>query len=377
MPAEREAGRSALRRLPHLSTYDCRERAISTLVTLLALHGVAVASVTDPELRGLETAVVLALWGATRLSRAKEIFFSVMSKRLRVSPVMHTRYERLIWLARVARRPGVTQVFTQAIWESGGRPPGTGPVGRALQTAATLGWSPRDGWWWWDVPGQENPLHFVQELLRQVQHRVRDSLHCHSSRQLEVRHPDTFGGLGNGADGPACRAALCVAFTESEKALLRGLMAGALCTAARVSGQGTRTNSACPHCGAAHKDEVHVLWDCPEWEQARGTWRPWLGDAAAAIPQLGPPDQWPAYLRRAGLFPLRLAQGVARELLDEFLHRLYGMYLAVLAACMAASRGDQAGHGDSLSPSQPRPRPRNPYPWDDFVGPLPGDTIRH
>ena len=22
--------------------------------------------------------------------------------------------------------------------------------------------------------------------------------------------------------------------------------------------------SACPHCGAAHEDEVHVLWDCPE-----------------------------------------------------------------------------------------------------------------
>ena len=53
-----EAGRSALRRVPHLSTYDCRVRAISTLVTPLALHGMAVASVTDPELRGLKTAVV-------------------------------------------------------------------------------------------------------------------------------------------------------------------------------------------------------------------------------------------------------------------------------------------------------------------------------
>ena len=36
-----EAGRSALRRLPHLSTQDRRQRAISTLVTPLALHGVA------------------------------------------------------------------------------------------------------------------------------------------------------------------------------------------------------------------------------------------------------------------------------------------------------------------------------------------------
>ena len=93
-------------------------------------------------------------------------------------------------------------------------------------------------------------------------------------------------------DGSACRAALRVASTELEKSLLRGLMAIALWTAARLSGHGMRTNSACPHCGAAHEDKVHVLWDCPEWEQARGTWRPWLGDAdaAAAIPQLGPPD---------------------------------------------------------------------------------------
>ena len=83
-----------------------------------------------------------------------------------------------------------------------------------------------------------------------------------------------FGGLGDGADGPARHAALRAASTELEKSLLHGLMAGALWTAARVSGHGMRTNSACPHCGAAHKDEVHVLWDCPEWDQARGTWRP-------------------------------------------------------------------------------------------------------
>ena len=58
-----EVGRSALRRLPHLSTYDQRERAINTLVTLLALHGVAVASVTGPDLKGLKTVLVRAPWG--------------------------------------------------------------------------------------------------------------------------------------------------------------------------------------------------------------------------------------------------------------------------------------------------------------------------
>ena len=248
------------------------------------------------------------------------------------------------------------------MWESGGCPPGTGPVGRALRTAATLGWSPREGRWCWDVPGQEHPLHFVQEPLHQIRHRVRDSLRCHSSRHLEARRPVTFGGLGDGVDGPACRAALRVTSTELEKSLLRGLMAGALWTAARVSSHGMRTNSECPHCGAAHEDEVHVLWDCPAWEQVRETWSPSLRDAAAALPQLGPPDQWPACLRRAGLFPLPLAQGVEEGLLDEFLYRLYGMYLAVLAARMAAGRGDHTGLGDSLFPDQPRPRPRNPFP---------------
>ena len=154
----------------------------------------------------------------------------------------------------------------------------------------------------------------MQEPLHQLQHRVRDSLRCHSSRQLEARRPVTFEGRGDGADGPACRAALRAASTELEKSLLRGLMAGAMWTAARVSGHGTRTNSACPHRGAAHEDEVHVLWDCLEWGNARGTWRPWLSDAAEAIPHLGPPDQWPSCLRKAGLSPLRLAQGVDRGL---------------------------------------------------------------
>ena len=103
------------------------------------------------------------------------------------------------------------------------------------------------------MPGQERPLHFVQEPLHQVQHRVRYSLRCHSSRQVEARRPVTFGGLGDGVDGPACRAALHGASTELEKSLLHGLMAGALWTAAAT----------CPHCGAAQEDEVHVLWDCP------------------------------------------------------------------------------------------------------------------
>ena len=165
---------------------------------------------------------------------------------------------------------------------------------------------------------------------------MRDSLRCHAARQLEARRPVTFEGPSDGADGPACRARMWAASTELERSLLRGLLTGAPLRAVRVSGHRMHTNSVCPHCGAAHEDEEHVLWVCPEWESARDAWHPWLQQAIDGLPQLGPPSQWPACLRRAGLMPLHLARGMHRVLLDEFPYRLYGMCLAVRAARMAA-----------------------------------------
>ena len=46
--------------------------------------------VTDRDLMGLETMVLRAVWGATRLSRAKEVVFLVMTPGHRICPVMHT-----------------------------------------------------------------------------------------------------------------------------------------------------------------------------------------------------------------------------------------------------------------------------------------------
>ena len=68
----------------------------------------------------------------------------------------------------------------------------------------------------------------MQEPLRHLQHRVRDSLCCHSSRHLEARRLVTFGGLGDGADGLAYRAVLWAASIEAEKSLLHGLLARAM-----------------------------------------------------------------------------------------------------------------------------------------------------
>ena len=58
-----EAGRGELHRLPHLLVFHRRVRAVSTLVTPLALHGVALAPVMDGDLAKLETLVLWSVWG--------------------------------------------------------------------------------------------------------------------------------------------------------------------------------------------------------------------------------------------------------------------------------------------------------------------------
>ena len=245
-----EAGRSVLRRLPHLPTFQWRVHAVSTLVKPLSLHAVAVALVTDRDLRGLETMVLQAVWRATRLSCAKEVVFVVLTQGHGISPVMHTRYERVLWMTRIARTPRPVQVLVQAIWESGLRPPRIGPFGLALHVVRLLGWQPLEGWWSWVVPGQAEPLHLVQEPMRQIQHRVRHSLRCHAMRGLETRRPATYGGLGDVVDREACRAALRVASTELEASVLRRLLAGALWTAARLRGHHMGATSSCTGCGS-------------------------------------------------------------------------------------------------------------------------------
>ena len=51
------------------------------------------------------------------------------------------------------------------------------------------------------------------------------------------------------------------------------------------------------------------------------------------------------------------------------------MYPAVLAARMTLGPRDRAGHGKTLFLDQPRLRPRNPFPWDNFVGRPPGTDL--
>ena len=147
--------------------------------------------------------------------------------------------------------------------------------------------------------------------MEHVQHRVRDSLRCHAMRGLEARCPANYGRLGDGVNGKACRAALRVASTELKASLLRGLLARALWTAARVRGHNMRATSSCPGRGSQHEDEAHVLWDCLSWEVARAGWRAWVLRAAVHL-QLGPLTRWLVCLRQAGLLPLPLSAGANR-----------------------------------------------------------------
>ena len=57
--------------------------------------------------------------------------------------------------------------------------------------------------------------------------------------------------------------------------------------------------------------------------------------------------RWPACLRRAGLLPLALSAGADRQQVDAFVYRLYGMYLAVLAAKYAPTRLGVPGQGEA------------------------------
>ena len=365
-----EAGRSALRRLPHLSTYDRQEQAISTLVTPLALHGAAVASVTEPDLRGLETAVVRALWGPARVSRAKEVIFTILSKGHRVSPVMHTRYERLLRLARLARRPGVTQVFAQAIM---GPPTRDGPGGARASHGGLPGLDPAPGLVVLGHPGAGAPpvLRVGAAPPARAPGRGQPSLPLLAPAGGAAPGHLQWGGRWGGWPGLLCGAA-------------GSLYRAGEVTAARSPGQGHVDSG--PGVGPQHAGQLRVPSlrrgargrgprpvGMPGVGQYQGNVAPLAERRGGAHPSRGAAGP----VGKAGLFPLRLAQGVDQDLLDEFLYRLDGMYLAVLAARMASSQGDQPGHGDCLFPEQPRPRPRNPYPWDDFVGPLPGDTVRH
>ena len=270
----------------------------------------------------------------------------------------------------------------QAVLEERPKPPLTGPVGRALQDTRRLGRVALEGWWKWRLLGQAAPLHLALDDWGEVCHRVRASQRFSALQALERRRPRTYGGLGGAVQRDAVRHALTVACNELELVLLRSQLAGATWTAARAHEHRIRTDPRCPHCGAPTEMDEHMLWACPSWEPARAAWRPLVEAAARPLPTLAVPSAWPAYLRSAGLLPLALVpDNDALQLAKDLLYRLYGMFLAVLAARKTAldaaqQRGDH--RSTVFGPARGRaPDTRAAYPWHQLgAGPLPMPPAR-
>ena len=114
-----------------------------------------------------------------------------------------------------------------------------------------------------------------------------------------------------------------------------------------------------------------MLWQCVSWAQARDPWLPWIRSTAVGVPGLGPPEAWPACLQRTGLLPAWASEGADRAAVRAFIHRLYGMYLVVLACRMERGAQGPARHERRL-PRGPRIGGRGGgYPWGQLHGPLP------
>ena len=107
-------------------------------------------------MRALDSPAAIALWGSTRVSRNREVLWSVLTPGHRVAPSWRAQCQRLLWLAQASATTGTVQVLVQAVLEERPKPPLTGPVGRALQDTWRLGMVALEGWWKWRLPGQRH-----------------------------------------------------------------------------------------------------------------------------------------------------------------------------------------------------------------------------
>ena len=98
--------RDVLVRTPQLPTFDRCAPATSIKEMPAPLHGLALLDIEDTKQRLLKTPVLLAMWGPSRTARAKDILSCLLTPGHHTSPVMCTRYERAVTLARTARRSG-------------------------------------------------------------------------------------------------------------------------------------------------------------------------------------------------------------------------------------------------------------------------------
>ena len=135
-----QRGASVLRRMLQVTSLRRCSTVAGLLAMAVALHGVQLTDTADVDQARPVTPTVRAIWGPTRPSRAKEVVFSLLTAGHRTSPIMRTKYKRLVWMAQLAQVPGAAQVLMQAIWECRDAPRCTGP-----HDARSARPGPRDG----------------------------------------------------------------------------------------------------------------------------------------------------------------------------------------------------------------------------------------
>ena len=98
---------------------EWRCETISTMVTATRLHATKIVTLQSRDLLPFETKVLKTIWGPSRPSRAKAIFFTLLCKGHRIAPTLVLKYHCILWLAQLCRCRGANQIAAQAIWEIG------------------------------------------------------------------------------------------------------------------------------------------------------------------------------------------------------------------------------------------------------------------
>ena len=77
-------------------SFEQKGMTLASLVMSAGLFAIEVSFVSQTLLRSLERAVLQAVWGRSRITRAKEVLFAVILPGHRLSPFMATDYSRIM-----------------------------------------------------------------------------------------------------------------------------------------------------------------------------------------------------------------------------------------------------------------------------------------
>ena len=191
-----DRAKAILRRIGCIPVLRQRATALGTLALANALWGSESAEVGEADMRALDSLAAIALWGPTRVSRNREVLWSVLMPGHRLAPSGRAQYQRLLWLAQASATSGTVQVLVQTVLEARPKSPLTGPVGRALQDSRRLGWVALEGWWKWRLAGQAAPFNLALDDWGEVCDRVRESQRFSALKASERRRPLTYGASG-------------------------------------------------------------------------------------------------------------------------------------------------------------------------------------